>query len=292
MPVEKYGSYISMILLKGGDYMLKEEQLIEMTWVSRNRKFYMNKGYNFTKIYDKFLVNVDDLPKSSDKYVDVICDHCGNIYKETYKHYNRKNKTDDCCKMCWNVKMQESMLQKYGKKHALQIDEFQHKFEETCLNKFGVKYPTQSTDVQQKRDATNIERYGCANVSQNAKIREKISNSFYQHGSCPTSKQQLYLFERLNDLYGQCELNYPCGNCMLDCAVFIDGFLIDVEYDGTYWHQDAIKDRKRDEFVKSQGYKIIRFVGKSKVPTDEQIIVAVNELLNTNKKFIKIELDI
>ena len=65
----------------------------------------------------------------------------------------------------------------------------------------------------------------------------------------------------------------PCDKCSLDCVVCVEGFYIDVEYDGAYWHQDKQKDRRRDNFVKTQGYKIFRIRGdkKDNLPSEEQI---------------------
>jgi len=60
----------------------------------------------------------------------------------------------------------------------------------------------------------------------------------------------------LNNKY-EIKLNYPLSNVSLDIALFIDDIKIDIEYDGWYWHKDQQKDRRRDEFLKSQGWKIL-----------------------------------
>lgn len=91
-------------------------------------------------------------------------------------------------------------------------------------------------------------------------------------------------------MYGECSLNEPCGPHSLDCFIEVDGVKIDVEYDGRYWHRDKQKDRRRDEVVKSKGYKVIRVESNRALPTKEQIRSAVQTLLDTDKKFIQIKL--
>lgn len=248
--------------------MFDDTQLIEMQWVSRNRKRYETFGYEFTHIYDIFMVKARDLPKGSDKYVDVVCDYCGNVYKQQYKHqYYHKGK--DCCKNCWNKKMQESMNDMYGVSHALQSPEFVQKYENTCVEKFGCK-----KHLASKR------------------VREKILNSYYQHGTCPTSSQQIDVSLILSTIYGNCDLNVPCGDALLDCVVNVDGLRIDVEYDGAYWHRDAQKDRRRDEYVKSQGYKVLRVKSRRSVPTQEQIKEKIDYLVKDNHSYTELNLDI
>ena len=65
---------------------------------------------------------------------------------------------------------------------------------------------------------------------------------------------------------------------------------MDIEYDGEYWHQDAQQDRRRDEFVKSQGYKILRIRGRYDIPNREQLIQHIEKLVNSQHTFDVIEM--
>ena len=77
------------------------------------------------------------------------------------------------------------------------------------------------------------------------------------------------------------ELNYVLSSLFLDLCLFIDdGIKIDIEYDGSYWHKDSQKDRRRDEFVKSQGFKILRIRSGHLLPTKEQLKEAIDKLIN------------
>lgn len=68
--------------------MLKSKEII-MTWTSYVKKWYIVRGYIFTKLYDEFNVRIEDLTPSSKKTVDVECDGCGilleNIVWDNYK---------------------------------------------------------------------------------------------------------------------------------------------------------------------------------------------------------------
>jgi very-short-patch-repair endonuclease len=92
----------------------------------------------------------------------------------------------------------------------------------------------------------------------------------------------------LNDTYDQCYLNYQLSDLSLDCVVNINDCKIDIEYDGIYWHQDYQKDRRRDEFVKSCGYKILRIKSDRHIPALEEIKEKINVLVNTDKQYQEI----
>jgi len=77
----------------------------------------------------------------------------------------------------------------------------------------------------------------------------------------------------------------------LDVAIFIDNIKIDLEYDAWYWHKDKNKDRKRDEFLKSQEWKILRIRSGKLLPTLEQIEESINKLVISDRTFTQIVLD-
>lgn len=57
-------------------------------WGGKNKKYYTDLGYTFTKIGDEFEVVVKDLPYESSDEVSVTCDYCGNPVSVKYKRYN------------------------------------------------------------------------------------------------------------------------------------------------------------------------------------------------------------
>ena len=74
-------------------------------------------------------------------------------------------------------------------------------------------------------------------------------------------------------------------------TIFIGETKIDLEYDCWHWHQDSQKDRRRDEFLKSQGWKILRIKSSHKLPTLEQLKESINKLISSDRTFTRIVLD-
>ena len=127
--------------------------------------------------------------------------------------------------------------------------------------------------------------------SQRQDVKEKIAVAFYEKGSQKTSSQQLEIYNILKENNYKVELNYPVSNVTLDVAIFIGEIKIDLEYDGWYWHQNSQKDRKRDEFLKSKGWKVLRIRSGRKIPTYAQVEESINKLIDSSRTFTEIKLD-
>lgn len=64
-------------------------------WNSRNKNWYISKGYPFSRIKDEFLIKVKDLTNGSKIFVDCECDSCGKKLKNiTWKDYKKQVKED------------------------------------------------------------------------------------------------------------------------------------------------------------------------------------------------------
>ena len=92
--------------------ILIPNQKVEVIWSSSNKKWYMDKGYNYTKRGETFLVNIEDLIKCARNKIQVKCDYCHNIYTTNNMDYlisKQKNQNQkDCCKHCIGKKRYES----------------------------------------------------------------------------------------------------------------------------------------------------------------------------------------
>lgn len=207
-------------------------------------------------------------------------------------------------------------MEKYGCKSYFQTDEFKNKSQATCIKKYGVPYALQSDKIKEKLFQTNLSKYGnkCSlhcienaektrqtNLAkygveyslQSKEIRAKGVKTLCEKQNVATSKQQLKIYNMLLEMYGNCELNYTVSYCSLDCLVNINDSKIDIEYDGWYWHKNMQKrDRRRDEFLKSQGYKILRIKASRNIPTKEQLKNAINHLIKNDYSYTEIILDI
>lgn len=366
--------------------MLILPQTVLIRWDNCNKRYYISKGYIFTKAGDIFEVSVNDLSEGNGMYVDCLCDYCNKIINIPYNRYINLLKNSiiqkTSCSECgpkkvkennlikYNVESTNSLssvkekkkqvtLDKYGVEHISQIPEVKEKKKQINLNNYGVEHYSQTQEYKDKVKATNLERYGdecsCRNEEvknklkktnvkrygyeytlqneeirnkgkqtslerygkesytqtqeynekvkiislekygvehflQNSEVIEKRMQTLYNNGTCPTSSQQIEIYNQLLNLKYNIELNYPVSRCNLDIALFVDNIKIDIEYDGWYWH-DSQKDRKRDEFLKSQGWKILRIKSANKIPSLEQIQEGIFKLVNTDRTFTKITLD-
>lgn len=210
-------------------------------------------------------------------------------------------------------KSAKTLKEKYGVSNAMYVPELKEKQRNTFYNNYGVFHPKQNEGVKARERQHNFEKYGYENVLQIPevkqkirktclekygvecvlsldRVREKIAESYLQHGSVPTSKPQIDLYNLLLENYGNCELNYRCGRYLLDCMIMINDIKIDVEFDGKFWHQDKERDDKRDVYVLSKGYKVLRIVGDHYIPSLEQIKQSIDSLINSELTLARIEL--
>lgn len=70
---------------------------VKIRWHSSNKKWYINKGYIFTKIGEEFDVKILDLTNGSTGLVKIQCDGCGKIlenirWKDYLKHKHKNNR--------------------------------------------------------------------------------------------------------------------------------------------------------------------------------------------------------
>lgn len=211
------------------------------------------------------------------------------------------------------VKKNKTLLEKYGTTNIMEVPEIKQRQKDTIFAKYGVYHPKQSEEIKAKERQHNLEKYGYEYVLQVPEVKEKSKTTCLKkygveytlssdevrakgvqtllaQGKVCTSKQQIELYEMLKAEYGGCQLNYPCGRFSLDCMLEVNGIFIDIEYDGWYWHQDKQRDRRRDEVVKSKGYKVFRIVSDKKLPTIEQIREKIDFLITTQHKFAQLNL--
>jgi hypothetical protein len=253
--------------------MLIPNQWAEMKWHSKNKEYYTNLGYKFTKMNDSFKVKVEDLPLQSHAVVKVKCDFCGDIIDVKYQNYQNRGKGSQgyACTNCKHKKAKKSVENIYGVENIFQTDVVQEKIKETCLRVYGVDHYSKSSQFKEI-------------------VPSKIRQTMAENGTVPTSSQQLAIYDLLKQRYKDCEINYPCGPCSLDCRVVENDILIDIEYDGSYWHQDMQRDRRRDEYIKSLGYKILRIKSRRDIPAKEELIQAIDCLVKSNHRYLEINI--
>jgi very-short-patch-repair endonuclease/DNA-binding NarL/FixJ family response regulator len=105
-----------------------------------------------------------------------------------------------------------------------------------------------------------------------------ISNNT-NFGRTKTSKCEKMLYGVVRSHYPEAVPNLPIKRrdgfyWYIDIA--IPSLMLAIEYDGSYWHQDEQKDRKRDESLLQLGWTTLRFK-YSYTPTTEKLDVAFKE---------------
>lgn len=138
---------------------------VKVKWNSKNKKHFVDLGYEFTKMGDEFEVNVHDLTHGSATPIEIMCDYCGrkvNLLWKTYMVHQKDLIKKDCCNnpKCTGKKAEETMMAKYGVKCCLFIPEFKKKQEETNLERYGHINPFGNKDIQGKIRLYNFEHYG------------------------------------------------------------------------------------------------------------------------------------
>ena len=137
---------------------------------------------------------------------------------------------------------------------------------------------------------TNLLKYGTENPMSNMEIRNKAFQTMLKNNNVRTSKPQEEMGILLQEIYPSVQSDVVIGSFCLDFMLNINDCKIDIEYDGISYHENKIeKDKIRNEFVISQGYKILRIQGFGKVPELEELQKLIQNLVNSmdNIKIIK-----
>lgn len=111
-------------------------EVINVKWCPSNKNHYINKGYEFTKLKDSFIINVEDLPHGSDKRVEVKCDYCGKVFNKQWKKFlmQRKIVNKDSCNDCGKKKQKDTSLIVFGTEHYTQTDEWREYWKKNWKN--------------------------------------------------------------------------------------------------------------------------------------------------------------
>lgn len=182
-------------------------------------------------------------------------------------------------------KLSETAIYSFMAKNSITKDKqltYVHR-DKTNLEKYGFVSAASSPEVRSKIERTNLQKYGYVSCLSSPEIKAKAIKTMERNGTVNTSSQQLKLYEMLKCQYSDnVVLNKAVDDISLDIGLNIDGCLIDVEYDGWYWHKDREDlDRKRDYFLYSKGYKVLRIRSAYALPTKEEIFNAIDYLVNT-----------
>ena len=195
-------------------------------------------------------------------------------------------------------KIKQTVQNRYGVDNVFQSPEIKKQIEQTNIENFGVKNPNQSPEIRQKTENTNMKKYGVKNVFQSKEIQNKCKESLYRHGTQRCSAQQAYISNLVNG-----KINYPVDKCNVDillkdkicCEYNGGGHYIKIKLNAISEKDFCEEEKRRDFFLKSRGYSIIKIISKKdKLPQDEIIIKMLNEAqeyLKQNHSWINFDID-
>lgn len=136
------------------------------------------------------------------------------------------------------------------------------------------------------KDKTWVELYGKRKSRKmKKKLGEKSKQRMLNGGAAyslsfikKTSKTQIELYNRIKDLYPTAIMNYPCLNYSLD--IVIPELKICIESDGSWWHQNKERDKKRQNDIEKEGWKVMRYEINilSQVPSKEKIFQDIKNI--------------
>ena len=219
-----------------------------ITWNSRNKKHYVERGYGFTKMGDRVCVKVSDLTKGSQAIVKLRCDYCGKDYNIQWYTYNsihkKSNIQHDACADCGELKALDAInkkygsfsnmykisdekrtntnIQRYGSKNVFGSKIIQDKIVETNMKIYGVTHAQKSKTVREKTIQTCLERYGVANyielykgkfIGENSPVWK--GGSKYSRVERATHEYQVWrksVFQRDHYICQICGARSGCGN--------------------------------------------------------------------------------
>lgn len=139
-----------------------------------------------------------------------VCVHCGKPVIYTRGHF-----LDYCCKSCMEQdpvtvqKREQTMLDRFGVKNAMQSNELRNKATQTTYEKYGAEHPIQSPTIKEKTEATNLKRYGNKSVLSVKSIRDKgVETSITKYGVSHPKKSKVVQDKTKNTNL----LKYGCEN--------------------------------------------------------------------------------
>lgn len=192
-------------------------------------------------------------------------------------------------------KSKATNIEKYGVANIFQLPETQERIKAYNLEKYGVEYYSQTQEYREQVNKTNMEKWGVPFTTQSQKVIKKMRATLSKNGTVPTSKAEQEMCKNLIELYGTENVipAFPYEELNFDCLVKINEVLIDVEYDGWYWHKNKQEyDKRRNYFLTRRGYKVLRFQANNAIPTKEELKEAIEELVKDSKMVKIVKLDI
>jgi hypothetical protein len=198
---------------------------VEVTWNNYHKKYYVDKGYTFTNIFEKFIVAIENLSLNSQALVEVKCDSCGTIFWVKYKHYLENcyvaQSEESFCKICYS----QMILPSCSKPQSYWSSENNALFElKTYIEKYGtLKNMHKNKDGRRISVSLNTYKYNKENLCNKLgfnylELRER-NYPFGYFEDYTNFKTELYILaDKLNRIPKLNEImdNFQIGQVLLE----------------------------------------------------------------------------
>ena len=218
-----------------------------------------------------------------------ICNNICDFYLNTIPHkYNKTCKNKNCIKELINSKesvqkgkdtkerlygdpnynnregAKQTCMNKYGKSHYSQTDNFINQFKQTCLKNLGVEYPSQSKEVQKIRELNCLKEYRVTHTSKLPDVIKKGKDTRERLYGDPNYNNRELARQTMINEYGA---PYP----------------MQVNEFKEHWRNNYQKNNNPNNLIESQS--IIKFLNKFNNIYKQNI--KIYEIYGTDKYFIK-----
>lgn len=164
-------------------------------------------------------------------------------------------------------KIRETMVERYGHEHLMQVEELKAKQQATMLERYGVKYAFASPEIKEKIKKTMLERYGVENASYSEELCRKADQTTLErygvHRRTSKTNQQFHTMLESNEICSE-EEHFLQGKwfdfCIEELKIFIE---VNPTYThnfiGNHWGDGVPVDYhlNRTKLAKEFGYRCI-----------------------------------
>lgn len=261
---------------------IKDVPYIECPYCKNSKKFKMLHWKHLKDLHNK---TIDDLLEEFPSIPTMTLEESNKRSKRRNKCYNKIKET--CLKKYGGVgyssieldkKSKLTTKNKFGNENIMRTRKGLKILKQTFLEKYGVDNPLKDSEISNKKSekmkgkpsklkGKTYEEIHGKEKSEQLKEDKKISGAKGYLLAPKISKPQIELYKLVKSIEPSAELDYPLIGYVLDIA--IPEKKICIEYDGSYWHQDKNKDKKRDEVLERIGWKTIRFIDR--IPTISEL---------------------
>jgi very-short-patch-repair endonuclease len=150
----------------------------------------------------------------------------------------------------FQAKTSETMLQRYGVVHAMDIPAAREKVTQANIQRWALTTTEDIANIQHKKRMTCIERYGVEHPMMSIDVRQRATQSMLDRGFL-RSKAERFLESMLVTLFGRHDVmtqiwqnNVAGRNHPVD--IYVRSLRLMIEYDGYHHHRPEVKQRDEE----------------------------------------------